>query len=208
MPGTIFPASSMSQPNSMMPKRPSRSMCARAKAPSHTVQSATSAHRATTCCPSGVSSSSRSGDLRCCCSTPCDVCSVKPAASRSRKCPGAWANTPSQRPTCCTWRTGRASYPGRRQPEVFIPVGRRSIRPCSTWCIGAWSIAAWTLYAPSASTRLLLARGTSICALVYQIESDCKRLLWVRQERTKASFERFFTLIGKELGPEDRVRLH
>jgi transposase len=35
--------------------------------------------------------------------------------------------------------------------------------------------------------------------LVYQIEADCVRLLWVGQERTVRSFERFFALIGAEL---------
>jgi len=35
--------------------------------------------------------------------------------------------------------------------------------------------------------------------LVYQIEAHCVRLLWVGQERTVRSFERFFALIGTEL---------
>lgn len=35
--------------------------------------------------------------------------------------------------------------------------------------------------------------------LVYQIEADCVRLLWVGQERTVRSFERFFALIGTEV---------
>ena len=35
--------------------------------------------------------------------------------------------------------------------------------------------------------------------LVYQIEADCTRLLWVGKERTMRSFEQFFTLIGQEL---------
>ena len=35
--------------------------------------------------------------------------------------------------------------------------------------------------------------------LVYQIEADCVRLLWVGKERTMRSFEQFFTLIGQEL---------
>ena len=33
--------------------------------------------------------------------------------------------------------------------------------------------------------------------LVYQIEADCVRLLWVGKERTKQSFEKFFSLIGE-----------
>jgi len=34
--------------------------------------------------------------------------------------------------------------------------------------------------------------------LVYQIEADCVRLLWVGKDRTKQSFEKFFALIGQE----------
>ena len=35
--------------------------------------------------------------------------------------------------------------------------------------------------------------------LVYQIEADCVRLLWVGKDRTMHSFEKFFKLIGQEL---------
>jgi transposase len=35
--------------------------------------------------------------------------------------------------------------------------------------------------------------------LVYQIEADCVRLLWVGRDRTKHSFEKFFALIGEQL---------
>jgi transposase len=42
-------------------------------------------------------------------------------------------------------------------------------------------------------------RGHNYLTLVYQIEAGCTRLLWVGKERTHASFEQFFTLIGKEL---------
>jgi transposase len=35
--------------------------------------------------------------------------------------------------------------------------------------------------------------------LVYQIEAGCTRLLWVGKDRTKNSFEKFFTLIGQDL---------
>ncbi len=41
-------------------------------------------------------------------------------------------------------------------------------------------------------------RGHQYLTLVYQIEAGCTRLLWVGKERTTASFERFFNLIGKE----------
>jgi transposase len=42
-------------------------------------------------------------------------------------------------------------------------------------------------------------RGHTYLTLVYQIESGCTRLLWVGKERTSESFEKFFTMIGKEL---------
>jgi len=45
-------------------------------------------------------------------------------------------------------------------------------------------------------------RGHNYLTLVYQIEAHCTRLLWVGQERTTESFERFFTLIGKELAEQ------
>ena len=35
--------------------------------------------------------------------------------------------------------------------------------------------------------------------LVYQIEADCVRLLWVGKARTKLSFEKFFILIGEQV---------
>ena len=35
--------------------------------------------------------------------------------------------------------------------------------------------------------------------LVYQIEADCVRLLWVGKDRTMTSFEGFFVLIGQDL---------
>jgi len=41
-------------------------------------------------------------------------------------------------------------------------------------------------------------KGHQYLTLVYQIEAGCVRLLWVGKERTLESFERFFTLIGKE----------
>lgn len=41
--------------------------------------------------------------------------------------------------------------------------------------------------------------GHQYVTLVYQIEAGCIRLLWIGKERTMESFEKFFTLIGKEL---------
>jgi len=43
------------------------------------------------------------------------------------------------------------------------------------------------------------ARGHKYLTLVYQIEHGCTRLLWIGRERTKESFDEFFTMIGEEL---------
>ena len=45
-------------------------------------------------------------------------------------------------------------------------------------------------------------KGHRYLTLVYQIESGCVRLLWVGQERTLASFEKFFVMLGKELSEQ------
>ena len=42
-------------------------------------------------------------------------------------------------------------------------------------------------------------RGHHYLTMVYQIEADCVRLLWVGQERTKDSFAQFFSVIGQDL---------
>jgi len=42
-------------------------------------------------------------------------------------------------------------------------------------------------------------RGHAYLTLVYQIDAGFTRLLWVGKERTTASFQRFFDLIGKDL---------
>ncbi len=47
--------------------------------------------------------------------------------------------------------------------------------------------------------EIAIGRGHRFLTLVYQIEADCVRLLWVGKDRTTQSFEKFFTLIGKEL---------
>ena len=43
------------------------------------------------------------------------------------------------------------------------------------------------------------AKGHKYLTLVYQIEQQCTRLLWIGRERTVESFEQFFTLIGEGL---------
>lgn len=43
-----------------------------------------------------------------------------------------------------------------------------------------------------------IGKSHKFLTLVYQIEADCVRLLWVGKDRTKHSFEKFFTLIGEQ----------
>ena len=45
-------------------------------------------------------------------------------------------------------------------------------------------------------------KGHRYLTLVYQIDAGCVRLLWVGQERTLASFEKFFVMLGKELSEQ------
>jgi transposase len=43
------------------------------------------------------------------------------------------------------------------------------------------------------------AKGHKYLMLVYQIEPQCTRLLWIGRERTVASFEQFFIMIVEGL---------
>ena len=45
-------------------------------------------------------------------------------------------------------------------------------------------------------------KGHRYLTLVYQIDAGCVRLLWIGQERTLASFEKFFVMLGKELSQQ------
>ena len=46
--------------------------------------------------------------------------------------------------------------------------------------------------------EIQVGKGHRYLTLVYQIEAGCVRLLWIGQERTLASFEKFFVMLGKE----------
>ena len=47
-------------------------------------------------------------------------------------------------------------------------------------------------------------RGHKYLTLVYQIDSGCRRLLWVGKERTKESFSNFFTMLDGDQKPGER----
>lgn len=46
------------------------------------------------------------------------------------------------------------------------------------------------------------AKGHRYLTLVYQIEEDCTRLLWIGKERTIETFQGFFTMIGTEVASQ------
>jgi transposase len=64
----------------------------------------------------------------------------------------------------------------------------------------AWGLEHRTLGAIGAIgvDEIQIANGQKYLTLVYQIEAGCTRLLWIGKERTIASFEKFFDMIGKE----------
>ncbi len=41
-------------------------------------------------------------------------------------------------------------------------------------------------------------RGHKYLTLVYQINKDCVRLLWINKDRSQESFSKFFHKLGKE----------
>ena len=62
-----------------------------------------------------------------------------------------------------------------------------------------WRTASSGPCAPSAASRRHIGQSHKFLTLVYQIEADCVRLLWVGKARTKLSFEKFFILIGEQV---------
>ena len=49
--------------------------------------------------------------------------------------------------------------------------------------------------------ELHIGQSHKFLTLVYQIEADCVRLLWVGKDRTMNSFEKFFNIIGPSTRP-------
>jgi hypothetical protein len=70
--------------------------------------------------------------------------------------------------------------------------------------VGGWGLEHGTL-GPSGAIgvdEIQYAKGHKYLTLVYQIDPGIIRLLWVGRERTQASFQQFFTLMGKELAAQ------
>jgi len=52
-------------------------------------------------------------------SIACDGSTASNAGCWSKKCRGAWGNTPRPRFTCISWGIGRGNFPGRKPPQNF-----------------------------------------------------------------------------------------
>ena len=102
---------------------------------------------------------------------------------------------------------GLHAVPGALGAEVVLARDRRRIS--STWdkvCQSVEYVVQWGLehrqLGPIVAIgvdEIQYAKGHKYLTLVYQIEQQCTRLLWIGQERTVASFGQFFTLIGEGL---------
>jgi transposase len=66
-----------------------------------------------------------------------------------------------------------------------------------------WGLAQWDTSGVEAIgvDEVQWQRGHKYLTLVYQIDADCKRLLWIGQERREASLRKFFDLLGDKLRP-------
>lgn len=47
--------------------------------------------------------------------------------------------------------------------------------------------------------EIFVGKGRKFWTLVYQIDEDCRRLLWIGRDRTKQTFEKFFHEMGSEV---------
>jgi transposase len=65
--------------------------------------------------------------------------------------------------------------------------------------MGAVASAAGSESLATGVDEIAYGKGHKYLTLVYQIEADCTRLLWVGEKRTKEAFQKFFDLIGPQL---------
>ncbi|MCU1257508.1 MAG: transposase, family protein [Bryobacterales bacterium] len=79
--------------------------------------------------------------------------------------------------------------------EAFRTHGVRCSTPWSTSSPSGWSTGCSVRSTPS----IQYAKGHKYLTLVYEIDLDVTRLLWVGRERTIESFQGFFTVIRDEL---------
>jgi hypothetical protein len=147
----------------------------------------------------GGSNSFRSGVSRCCYFTACGASIAWPAACALRNCRGQsakhqltkvymlflahWARKLSWQETAIAFRTSWDKV--CHAVEYVVAWGLEHRHLGLIQAIGV--------------DEIQYAKGHKYLTLVYQIEQDCTRLLWIGKDRTVESFEQFFTLIGKPL---------
>ena len=116
-------------------------------------------------------------------------------------------------PRHCHPRTHRLSDRARSQPQQLLSrqfnvrhLSAESRRHRHKVCQSVEYVVQWGIehrqLGPIAAIgvdEIQYAKGHKYLTLVYQIEQHCTRLLWIGRERTVASFEQFFALIGEEL---------
>ncbi|MFD2272316.1 transposase [Undibacterium arcticum] len=100
---------------------------------------------------------------------------------------------------CYSWRTGPGSYPGRKPLCRFTRPGTRSARRSKSSCSGGLAHRKLGPIAAIGVDEIQYSKGHKYLTLVYQIDAQCTRLLWIGKERTVATFERFFDMIGTDL---------
>ena len=93
----------------------------------------------------------------------------------------------------------RVSPPRGRPRRRSIRSSRRSSTRWNTSSPSGWSTGCQAKSMRSASMSSNMPKGHKYLTLVYQIDLDVTRLLWVGRERTIESFRGFFTVNGDEL---------
>jgi transposase len=99
---------------------------------------------------------------------------------------------------CCFWPAGSATFRGRKRPkhstswEKVLDAVEHAV---------TFGLAHRTLGQIDAIgvDEIQYAKGHKYLTLVYQIDLDVTRLLWVGKESTIESFQGFFTTIGDEV---------
>ena len=85
---------------------------------------------------------------------------------------------------------------GKRLPQDLEPPGTRFTGLWNMWL--TLRHRNWDGITAMGVDEIQWRKGHQYLTLVYQINSECVRLLWIGRERTEESFSRFFDMLGKE----------
>ena len=101
-------------------------------------------------------------------------------------------------PICCFWPAGRAAF-WKETAEAFHTSWEKVFDAVEH--VVTFGLAHRTLGQIDAIgvDEIRYAKGHKYLTLVYRIDLDVTRLLWVGKERTIESFQGFFTTIGDEV---------